>query len=273
VIGDSSLVIAGDGIARATFRKSAQADLHFLSKFEIILYTWTMTTDGVERLNNISKSTRELYSNIRSELTGIHYRVTLVRQLFASRDINDLLNKTAIRFFTTLKWDLMNTIAIAISRLTDPAKSFNKFENASLKQIIDSLDSGTYPELIHSLTDIFAQIKAKSSRIENWRKKWVAHRDFDVVQGHAPMPATSLSEIDEVLSLIGKFVNEFERVCQDPKIEINLNDHPLTAEEFDEMERLKINQPLPYENRRFLPDDDNTIIELIKRANSSSNQG
>ncbi len=253
------------------FTKSTQADL-FRRPFEIILYTWTMkTTDGVERLNNISKSTRELYSNIRSELTGIHYRVILVKQLFTSQDTNDLLNKAAIRFFTTLKWDLMNTIAIAISRLTDPAKSFNKFKNASLKQIIDNLDSAAYPELIQSLTDILAQIKAKSSRIENWRKKWAAHRDFDVVQGYALMPATSLTEIGEVLSLIGKFVNEFERVCKDPKIEINLYDNPLTAEEFDQMERLKINPPLVYENMRFLPDDGNTIIELIKRANSSSN--
>lgn len=90
---------------------------------------------------NISKSTRELYSNIRSELIGIHYRVILVRQLFTSQDTNDLLNNTAIRFFAALKGDLMNTIAIAISRLTDPAKSFNKFKNASLQQIIESIDN------------------------------------------------------------------------------------------------------------------------------------
>jgi hypothetical protein len=220
-------------------------------------------------LNNISKSTRELYSNIRSELIGIHYRVLLVRQLFTSEDINDLLNKTAIRFFSTLKWDLLNTIAITISRLTDPAKSFRMFKNASLQQIIDSLDSTAYSELIGSLTKILIQIKAKSSRIENWRKKWAAHRDFDVIQGHAPMPATSLAEIDQVLSLIGKFLNEFERVCQDPEIEINLYDNPITAEEIDEIERLKILPPNPYENIIF-QDDGNTIIELIRKANLKS---
>jgi len=222
-------------------------------------------------LNNISKSTRELYSNIRSELIGIHYRVLLVRQLFTSQDTNDLLNKTAIRFFTTLKWDLMNTIAIAISRLTDPAKSFNKFKNASLQQIIDSLDSVAHSDLIRSLTDILAQIKAKSSRIENWRKKWAVHRDFDVVQGHTPMPATSLNEIDEVFALIAKFVNEFERVCQDQGVEY-IHDGIEPIEEFahrvSEGERLKIYAPIPYENRHFLPDDGNTIIELIKKANS-----
>ncbi|HEU0291354.1 MAG TPA: hypothetical protein VFR47_01370 [Anaerolineales bacterium] len=141
-------------------------------------------------MNNISKPTRELYSDIRSELRGIHYRILLVKQLFTSQDSNDLLNNTAIWFFTTLKWDLLNTIAISISRLTDPAKSSKKHNNASLQQIIVSLDSSMYSGLIQTLTSILKQIKAKSSRIENWRNKWAAHRDFDVVQGSAPMPAT-----------------------------------------------------------------------------------
>jgi hypothetical protein len=222
-------------------------------------------------LNNISKSTRELYSNIRSELIGSHYRLLLVKQLFTSQDINDLLNKTAIRFFSTLKLDLLNTIVIAISRLTDPAKSFKNFKNSSLQQIIDSLDSSAYSELIGSLTNILGQIRAKSSRIENWRKKWVAHRDFEVVQSHTPMPATSLTEIDELLSLIGNFINEFERICQDPKIEINSYDNPITAEELDEIERLRIFPPHPYENMIF-QDDGNTIIELIRQANPNRNR-
>lgn len=228
-------------------------------------FSLVVIAQGSGQLNSISKSTRELYSSIRSELIRIHYRVLLIRQLFTSQDTNDLLNKTAIRFFNTLKWDLLNTIAIAISRLTDPAKSFKKFKNASLQQVIDSLDSSAHSDLIHSLTDILVQIKAKSPQIENWRKKWAAHRDFDVVQGYAPMPATSLTEIDDILSLIGKFVNEFEHVCQDPKIEINLHDTPLTAEELDEMERLKILPPNAYENMIF-QDDGNTIIKIIKQA-------
>jgi hypothetical protein len=220
-------------------------------------------------LNNISKSTRELYSNIRSELIGIHYRVLLVKQLFTLQETNALLNYTAVTFFTTLKWDLLNTITIATSRLTDPAKSFKKFQNASLEQIIKSLDSKTYPRLIQSLTNILGQIKTKSSRIENWRNKWEAHRDLDIVQGNILLPATSLKEIDEIISLIGDFLNEFESIFQDTKIEINLYDNHLTAEEFNEMERLKIFPPNPYENMIF-QDDGNTIIELIKKANIAS---
>jgi len=219
-------------------------------------------------LNSTSKSSRELYGNIRSELIGIHYRLLLIRQLFSSQDTNDLLNKTAIRFFNTLKWDLLNTISISISRLTDSAKSFNKYNNASLQQLISSLDSISYPELFRSLRNILAQIKAKSSRIEDWRKKWAAHRDLDVVHGSAPKPVTSLNEIDEVVSLIRKFLNEFEDVFQDG--EINLYGKSDTeVKDIADNEQLRIKHEF-YENMIF-PDDGNTIVEIIKQAKSSKN--
>ena len=215
-------------------------------------------------MNSTSKSSRELYGNIRSELIGIHYRLLLIRQLFSSQDTNDLLNKTAIRFFNTLKWDLLNTISISISRLTDSAKSFNKYNNASLQQLISSLDSISYPELFRSLRNILAQIKAKSSRIEDWRKKWAAHRDLDVVHGSAPKPVTSLNEIDEVVSLIRKFLNEFEDVFQDG--EINLYGKSDTeVKNIADNEQLRIKHEF-YENMIF-PDDGNTIVEIIKQAN------
>ena len=221
---------------------------------------------GVGNLNTFSKSTRELYHSLRSDVIGIHYRLRVLRQLFTSKETVDLLNKAAIRFFTTLKWDLFDIIAIAISRLTDPAKSSKRYHNASLQQLIDNLDPNTHTQLILSLTGILAQIKAKSPRIENWRKKWAAHRDLEVLQGQAPKPAVSLPEIDEVLALIGKFMNEFERVFQDPRVEINLYGKTVPeVEEVVESERLKIGPPSPYENMLF-QDDGNTIINLIKGA-------
>ena len=217
-------------------------------------------------MTKLNKSTREIYRDIRSELIGVHYRLLLIRQLFTSEDTNNLLNKTALRFFTILKWDLFNTITIAISRLTDPPKSFNKYQNASLEQIINNLDSRAYSKLSQSLSKILLQIRSKSSRIGNWRKKWAGHRDFDVVQGSAPKPAISLPEINEVLVLIGKFLNEFEEVFQDPKIEINFYENPNAAKELEETERLKIFPPNRYEEMHFLGDDGDTIIEIIKKS-------
>ena len=216
-------------------------------------------------MNAISKLTRKIYHSIHLEVIGLYYRRLLIKQLFTQKDINDLLNKTAPRFFTTFKWDLLDVIAIAISRLTDPAKSLKKFDNASLEQLIDSLDPNSYSKLIHSLLDIHAQIKTKSSRLENWRKKWAAHRDLGVVQGITSPPPMSMPEVDEVLALFGKFLNEFERVCQDTE-PINLYNNPLSSEEFDEVAQLRIHR-INYENMMFT-DDGKTIVNLIKKASS-----
>lgn len=213
----------------------------------------------------LTKPVRELYRNIRGELIRLHYRRLLIRQLFTSPDTNELLNTAAIRFFTTLKWDILDTITIAISRLTDPPIT-RGFKNASMQQFIKNLDSSAYPDLVKSLNALHAELKSKAARIINWRNKWSGHRDFDVVEGRAPLPAMSLLEVDDALGLIGKFLNEFEIVFQDIPSEINLFDHPELAKELDEIERLKIFSPMPYDNMQFLPDDGNTIVELIKKG-------
>jgi len=213
----------------------------------------------------LTKPVRELYSNIRGELIRLHYRRLLISQLFTSPDTNELLNNAAVRFFTTLKWDLLDTITVAISRLTDPPTT-RGFNNASMQQLIRNLDSGAFPDLVKSLNAIHAELKSEAVRIINWRNKWSGHRDFDVVEGRVPLPAISLVEVDKALGLIGKFLNEFEVVFQDIPKEINLYDNPELAKELDEMERLKIFPPIPYEDRIFLPDNGNTVIELVRKA-------
>jgi len=124
------------------------------------------------------------------------------------------------------------------------------------------------PNLFRWLNNILAQIKTKSSRIEDWRKKWAAHRDLDVVHGSAPKPAISLNEIDEVVSLMGKFLNESEDVFQDG--EINLYGKSATeVKDIADNEQLRIKHEF-YENLIF-PEDGNTIVEIIKQAKSSKN--
>jgi hypothetical protein len=222
-------------------------------------------------MNTVSASTRELYHSLRSEVIGVHYRVRVLRQFFTSQETVDLLNKTAIRFFTTLKLDLLDTIVLSINRLLDPAKSFNRFANASLQQLIDSMDPTIHLTLVGRLRALLDQTRLRSARLENWRDKWAAHRDLGVLRGQIPQPAISLPEIDEVLDLIGKFMNEFERVCRDPRVEFDY-DGTGTPEEFSqkvlEWERLKIGPPLDYANLIF-QDGGESLIDLIKRAKSS----
>src|SRR5689334_21331175 len=99
-------------------------------------------------MNQITKATRLLYENISVELIDIRYRLLLLNQMFVKEDTNNLLNQVAIRFFRTLKWDLFHTNILAISRLTDPSISSNKYENASLSQLIECLDKPSHVTLI-----------------------------------------------------------------------------------------------------------------------------
>ena len=223
-------------------------------------------------MDGASTITREIYASLRGEVIGIHYRNLLLHQLFTSRDTVNLLSNTAFRFFNTLMGDLLDTITISIGHLTDKARMFNKYDNASLEQLIASLDDSTQMDLICRLNNILAQIKDKSTRIENWRNKWAAHRDLDSLRGITPAPiALSLKEIDEIIQLCGKFLNEFENIFQDPpETEVNITydsaSEESLADQLQGRDRLRIYPPIHYENLVY-HDDGNTIINLIKRAN------
>lgn len=108
-------------------------------------------------------------------------------------------------------------------------------------------------------------IKAKTTRLENWGDQWAAHRNYDVVLGKKPMPATSLKEISEVLARLAAFMNEFERIYQDPTREFVFDD-TISQGEYSksvlEWERLKIDSPTDYQNFPFT-DDGETILKLI----------
>lgn len=82
-------------------------------------------------MSTISNETRELYHNLRAEVIGISYRLTVLRQLFTDQKTLDLLNKTAPRFFNNLWLDYLDAISLTVRRLMDPAMSFNKYLNAS----------------------------------------------------------------------------------------------------------------------------------------------
>jgi hypothetical protein len=218
----------------------------------------------MDKMYTVPNQTRELYRSLRLEVFGIHYRLRVLKQLFTSQEIVDLLNKTAPSFFKMLKIDLLDTVVLMISRLLDTTKTFNKYPNASLQQLIDGLDLTACPELIAELKGLLKGIKTKSERLKYWRDKWTGHRDFDVLLGLASTPKISLIEFDDTLSLIGKFLNEFEGRFYDK--EINLIENLLSIEDINELSRLKVYQPSPYEDQRFPSDDGNSIINLINKS-------
>jgi hypothetical protein len=221
-----------------------------------------------EMLNATSAVTREIYQSVRGELKGIHYRLTVFRQFFTSQEAVDLVNRTAYFFFLMLRIDLLDTMVQAINRLLDPPKSLNIHDNASLEQLVDSLDSRKYELLISQLRSMLVDLRARSQRLKYWRDKQVSHRDLDVVLGQAPKPVTSLVEITDVFVGLQAFMNRFEGECQDPPVE-HVFSGTVSPQEFAqnalEWERLKIDRPADYQNMVWA-DDGNTIIDLVRTA-------
>ena len=165
--------------------------------------------------NMIQKNTRELYQQLRSEVIGVHYHWKIFRQLFFSQEVVNLLNNSAERFFFVLRLDLLDLIPLGLGRLTDSSMTLNKYPNVTLEQLIDSLDPNSHSELIVVLREGLADIRSKCVRIENWRNKWAAHRDFNTVIEPITKIGFSPAEVETVLAALRSFMNEFERVCQD----------------------------------------------------------
>ena len=218
-------------------------------------------------MNILSKSTRELYVSIRSEIIGIHYRFVILKKFYTTQDIVISLNNTAPMFFAMIRNDLLDYLTVSINRLLDPP-SIGKFRNASLKQLINCLDRSKYSQLVIDLKALFDQTKADSSRIEYWRKKWSGHRDFDVLTGAEPIPKISLPELDIVISDLYKFKNKFEGAFYDPnehrQMDPNKTDTQ-NAEDFEEFDRLRIREPKEDENMNFL-DDGSSLLRIIRES-------
>jgi hypothetical protein len=212
---------------------------------------------------SLSKDAREIYANLREELLGLQYRYFLLNQLYADQDTYDLLLKVSRKIFYTHKADLLDLITIIIGRLCDSRDS-QHYEHNDLNASLDQLIYYAGPTTQRKLNRIRVKIINKSKRIRNWRNKWSGHRDAEIVQKIIPYPSMSVPEINEVITLIGNFLNEFEEEYSDKKVEY-CNVDVVAVEEG---ERLRIHEPVSYTNTIYL-DDGMQLVRIIKEHYSS----
>ena len=90
----------------------------------------------------------QVYDELRSEVTWLHGRWICYRQLYAvSPKRIELLNESAGMFFYIVQDVLFDEIQVALSKLTDPAKT-GKHENLSLEQLQSRLEAHGDPTLV-----------------------------------------------------------------------------------------------------------------------------
>lgn len=154
----------------------------------------------------------EIYEALKTEITWMHGRWIVYRQLFAESEKRiDLLNESASTFFYIIQDVLLGEIQVSLSKLTDPASS-GKFDNLSLEQLQARVEAKGQQKLAVQLRQLLDDLQSKSKPFRAWRNKQLAHLDLKTAMKSSlnPLPGISRQMIEEALSSVRDYMNEIE---------------------------------------------------------------
>lgn len=154
-----------------------------------------------------------VYEELCSEVTWLHGRWICYRQLFAhSPKRIDLLNEVASAFFFILQDVLLDEVQVALSKLTDPAKTRNH-KNLSLEQLQERLVAHGAPSLAASCRSSLDLLSKQCEPFRIRRHKKIAHLDlqFALRTSETPLPDISRNMIEDALRTLRTYLNTIER--------------------------------------------------------------
>jgi hypothetical protein len=177
-------------------------------------------------MNDIPEPIRDVFEQLKNEITSLHARWKIYRQLFAHSDERiRLLNTCAPTFFFFIHGVLIDEIQLSLGKLTDPART-GRFDNLSLKQLQKQVDDLGDQRLSTKLRDILLELcgdrnnpdtPGKCEAIKTRRDKRIAHLDLNssIQLGGDPLPGISRQMIEDALGLVRKYMNTIEdHYCQ-----------------------------------------------------------
>ena len=160
----------------------------------------------------IPERINEVYEELKTEITWLHGRWIIYRQLFAESEKRiDLLNECASTFFYILQDLLLGEVQVSLSKLDDPAKS-GKFDNLSLEQLQARIELHGEKSLEAKTRSILAKIHLKCRPFRAWRNKRLAHLDLTTAMKSSPDPLPGISRqmIEDALADVRMFMNTIE---------------------------------------------------------------
>ncbi|MBW1746209.1 MAG: hypothetical protein JRG74_15055 [Deltaproteobacteria bacterium] len=163
-------------------------------------------------MTSIPKDINEVYEELKTEITWVHGRWIVYRQLFAESEKRiDLLNECASAFFYIIQDVLLGEVQVSLSKLTDPAQS-GKFKNLSLEQLQERLDAHGDKDLANQTRSILDRLHSKCTPFRVWRNKQLAHLDLTTAMKctQNTLPGISRQKIEEALELVREFMNKIE---------------------------------------------------------------
>ena len=163
-------------------------------------------------MTQIPANIDEVFQELKTEITWLHARWIIYRQLFAhSPQRIDLLNECASMFFYTIQDILLGDVQVTLSKLTDPA-STRGHDNLSLEQLQARVEAHGEPGLQATLRQILDNLHHKCQPFRTWRNKRLAHLDLTTTMQSMlnPLPGISRQMIEEALELVRRYMNTIE---------------------------------------------------------------
>lgn len=178
------------------------------------------TLSGKSALANIPSQIEEVYEALKVEITWLHGRWIIYRQLFGKLEKRvDLLNECAPAFFYLIQNVLLGEIQVSLCKLTDPARTGGK-ENLSLGQLQQRIEHYGGGQLATPLTCTLREAHEYCTPFRKWRNKRLAHLDLssNMKSSSNILPGISRKMIEEALECVRRYMNQIEVFYHDNEI-------------------------------------------------------
>lgn len=171
-------------------------------------------------MTSIPNDIDEVYEELKTEITWLHARWIVYRQLFAESEKRlDLLNQCASAFFYIIQDVLLGEVQVSLSKLTDPAR-YRRFHNLSFEQLQARLEAYGDQTLAAKTRSVLDTLHSKCEPFRVWRNKRLAHLDLTTAMKSSPDPLPGISRqmIEEALALVREYMNTIEGHYHDSEV-------------------------------------------------------
>jgi hypothetical protein len=161
-----------------------------------------------ERLNVLGPDLGPIYYALYEEVTWLHAKWKQYRQLYATPETVDLLNRIAGFFFRVVQDVLWEDIVLHVARLSDPPKSMGK-ANLTLRRLPEVIQ---LQELAAEVKNLVEEVQRESAFAREWRNRRLAHRDLSLALDFEaePLQGVSRDQMERALSAIRAVLNKVQ---------------------------------------------------------------
>ncbi|MDM0045712.1 hypothetical protein QTH91_14575 [Variovorax dokdonensis] len=158
-------------------------------------------------VDHLPASVRELWAGLDSEVTQLHARWIIYRQLYGtSEERVDLLNESASSVFAALQDVWLHDVQLCLSKLDDPAGSGSR-TNMTLEALHQALVSTGEAAAAAKLAACLPAFHAACGKIRHRRNKWIAHFDQATMLSADPRMSASRDEVETALEAVRDAMN------------------------------------------------------------------